>query len=79
MEVALDSPLDYTAIPIIARWQEIVAAEPGKKKVIFMLTRPGGFADVDQSNRNRFALDFWTAARTTSGKTAGSSEQAMEG
>lgn len=80
MEAALDSPLDYTAIPITAKWQEAQAApEPGKKKVIFVLTMPAGFADVDESNRNHFAFDFWAAARTPAGVAAGDSEQTMEG
>ena len=80
MQAAIDSPLNYTAISITARWQEIQPApEKGKKKAIFILTMPANFAEVDQTNRNHFALDFWAAARTPSGKPAGDMEQAMEG
>jgi VWFA-related protein len=79
MQAALDSPLEYTAIPIKAKWQETQAAEAGKKKAIFVLTMPAGFAHVDESDRNRFAIDFWAAARTVKGMPAGDTEQTMEG
>ena len=79
MQAALDSPLEYTAIPITARWQETVDAEQGKKKAIFTLTMPAGFAEVDEDDRNRFALDFWACARTPAGKAAGDIQQTMQG
>jgi len=80
MQIALDSPLDYTAIPITAKWQEIqAAAEPSKKKAIFTLTMPPSFAEVDESDRNHFAVDFWAAARSQNGAPAGDVEQTMEG
>jgi VWFA-related protein len=80
MQAALDSPLEYTGIAITAKWQEMQpAAEPGKKKAIFILTMPAGFAQVDESDRNRFAIDFWAAARTPKGTPAGDMEQTMEG
>jgi hypothetical protein len=34
---------------------------------------------VDESDRNRFALDFWAAARMPNGKSGGDVEQTMEG
>jgi hypothetical protein len=55
------------------------ASEPGKKKVIFVLTMPPGFAQVDESDRNRFAVDFWASARTPTGTPAGEIQQTMEG
>jgi len=80
MQAALDSPLEYTGISLTAKWQETQpAAEPGKKKAIFILTMPAGFAQVDESDRNRFAIDFWAAARTPKGMPAGDMEQTMEG
>jgi hypothetical protein len=72
--------LEYTGISITAKWQEMQpAAEAGKKKAIFTLTMPAGFAQVDESDRNRFAIDFWAAARTPKGTPAGDTEQTMEG
>ena len=80
MQTALDSPLDYTAIPIAAKWQQIQAGtEAGKKKATFILTMPGNFAEVDENDRNHFSLDFWSAARTQTGTLAGDTEQTMEG
>jgi VWFA-related protein len=80
MQAALESPLDYTAIPITARWQEIrPASDQGKKKAIFILTMRPGFAQVDVTNNNRFAVDFWAEARTPAGKSGGDTEQTMEG
>jgi hypothetical protein len=80
MQAALDSPLEFTAIPITAKWQEMQAApESGKKKAIFVLTMPAGFAQVDESDRNRFAIDVWASARLPNGKPGGDVEQTMEG
>ena len=80
MQAALDSPLEFTAIPITAKWQEMQPApEAGKKKAIFTLTMPAGFAQVDESDRNRFAIDFWATARTPGGAPVGDVEQTMEG
>lgn len=80
MQAALDSPLEYTGISITAKWQDMQpGAEPGKKKAIFTLTMPAGFAQVDESDRNRFAIDFWVAARTPQGTPGGDTEQTMEG
>jgi hypothetical protein len=80
MQAALDSPLEYTAIAVTAKWQETQATpDAGKKKEIFTLTMPAGFAQVDESDRNRFAIDFWASARTDSGAPGGDVEQTMEG
>ncbi|MGA8150278.1 MAG: VWA domain-containing protein [Terriglobales bacterium] len=80
MQIALDSPLDYTAIQITAKWQEVQATpEPKKKKAIFTLTMPPSFAAVDESDQNHFAVDFWAMARSQTGAHAGDMEQTMEG
>jgi hypothetical protein len=44
-----------------------------------MLSMPAGFAQVDEPDRNRFAIDFWATARTPAGVPAGDVEQTMEG
>jgi len=79
LQIARESPLDYTAIPITARWDQVQAASEGKKKVIFVLTMPPNFADVDESDRNHFVLEFWATARTSTGAPAADLEQTMEG
>jgi VWFA-related protein len=79
MQIARESPLDYTAIPITARWDQVQAASEGKKKIIFVLTMPPNFADIDETDRNHFVLEFWTTARTSTGASAADLEQTMEG
>ena len=79
MQIARESPLDYTAIAITAKWDRVQSASRGKKKVIFVLTMPPNFADVDESDRNHFLLEFWTTARTPTGSSAADVEQTMEG
>jgi VWFA-related protein len=79
MQIARESPLDYTAIPITAKWDQVQAASEGKKKVIFVLTMPPNFADIDEGDRNHFLLEFWASARTSTGTSAADLEQTMEG
>ena len=79
MQVALGSPLDYTAIPITGKWQQITPAiEPGKRKVIFLLTMPKDFAEIDESDNNHFVVEFAAVARTQTGADAGQSSKTME-
>jgi hypothetical protein len=80
MQIALDSQLPYTAIPITARWQETNPdKDPGKRKAIFILTMPPNFADIDEANGNHFSVEFWAAARSSNGAPAGDVEQTMKG
>ena len=79
MQVALGSPLDYTAIPITGTWQQIIPAiEPGKRKVIFLLTMPRNFAEIDESDNNHFVVEFAAVARTQTGAAAAQSSKTME-
>ena len=49
MQAAARFSTEFTAIPITAKWQEIQSsAEAGKKKAIFTLTMPAGFAQADE-------------------------------
>jgi hypothetical protein len=80
VQMALNSPLDYTAIRISGKWQETQSApERGKKKLIFVLTMPPNFADVDTNNQNHFQVDFWARAWDKNGKVAGDLTQSMQG
>ena len=80
VQMALNSPVDYTGIHITGKWQELQSApEPGKKKLIFVLTMPANFADVDVSNHNHFQVDFWATAWDKNGTVAGNLMQSMEG
>ena len=72
--------MDYTAIHITGKWAEVQSApEPGKKKLIFVLTMPANFADVDVSHHNDFQVDFWATAWDKNGAVAGSLTQSMDG
>ena len=80
MQLALNSRLAYTAIPITARWQEVLpAAEPGKKKVIFVLTLPRNSAEIDESDNNHMLVEFAVLARTGAGAVADENARTMEG
>jgi VWFA-related protein len=80
MQIAMDSSLNYTAIPITAHWQEIRAdTDPAKRKAIFILTMPPNFAEIDAGNKNHFSVEFWAQARSKTGASAGDTEQTMEG
>ena len=79
VEEALVSPLVYTAIPISGQWQEVLpGTETGKKKVIFMLTMPANFAEVEEGNNNHALLEFAAVARTGAGQAAGEMSQTMD-
>ena len=80
VQMALNSPLDYTAIRINGKWQEAqTGTEKGKKKLIFVLTMPANFADVDTGHQNHFQVDFWARAWSKNGSVAGNLMQSMEG
>jgi VWFA-related protein len=80
MQVALGSPLDFTAIPVTGQWQQVTpATEPGKRKVIFLLTMPANFAQIDESDNNHFVVEFAAVARTQAGANAAEASKTMDG
>jgi hypothetical protein len=79
MEIALTSPLAYTAIPITGQWREVLpASEPGKKKVGFLLTMPANFAEIEEGDNNHALLEFAAVARTASGQAAGDMSKTVD-
>ncbi len=79
MEIALTSPLAYTAIPITGQWLEVMpATEQGKKKVTFLLTMPANFAEIEEGDNNHALLEFATVARTASGQSAGEMSKTID-
>ncbi|MGH9508502.1 MAG: VWA domain-containing protein, partial [Terriglobales bacterium] len=67
--VAIQSPLDYTALPINVRWLED-KSQPGKKrKMRFEIILPANAATIEGSD-NHLSLDFAASARTAEGKSA---------
>jgi VWFA-related protein len=79
MEIALTSPLAYTAIPIKGQWREVgPATEPGKKKVGFLLTMPANFAEIEEGDNNHALLEFAAVARSASGQAAGTISKTVD-
>jgi len=80
MQMALNSPLDYSAIPITGEWKEVTKAkEHGKKKVVFQLTMPANFAMIDNNSSNHMLLEIVAVARSATGETAGEFSKTMDG
>jgi VWFA-related protein len=66
---ALRSPLDYTSLGLVVRWDTIEASrEPGKKRANYHLTLAVDSALIDSTDHNHIALDFVTLAKTAVGK-----------
>jgi len=81
IRVALGSPVNYTAVPIVGKWEKIVSAadkEKGKKVVTFFLTMPANFADIDESDNNHIKWEFAAIALTATGVTAGSTVKTFD-
>jgi VWFA-related protein len=69
ISAALRSPLDYTAIPLVARWQPTAPSQqPGKKSVRFLLSLAPDSTLVDAADNNHLVVDFVAMARTATGQ-----------
>jgi VWFA-related protein len=77
IEMALVSPLDYTAVPISVRWTSLQAAG-AKKKAHFEVKLPPSSNVVDTSNNNLLSLEFVAIARTATGTSADQVSQHLE-
>ncbi len=66
---ALQSPLDYTAMPFVVRWDAVEASkEPGKKRVRYIVDLAADPSLIDVADNNHVQLDFVTLAKTAEGK-----------
>src|SRR5271166_1054811 len=66
---ALQSPLDYTSIPLVARLDKIEPGkEPGKKHVKYEMHLPPESALIDSADNNHVVLDFMVLVKTPEGK-----------
>jgi hypothetical protein len=69
---ALKSPLDYTALPLVAHWDTVEASkEPGKKQVRYVLAVAPDPALIDVADNNHVVLDGVAMAKTPEGKPVG--------
>jgi VWFA-related protein len=66
---ALESPLDFTSLALVARWAKVEAGkEPGKKHVNYEMHLAADPALVNEADNNHIMLDFVAVAITPEGK-----------
>jgi VWFA-related protein len=69
ISLALQSPLDYTGLSLVARWGSVEASkEPSKKRVHFMMNLAANPALIDLADNNHIALELVALAKTSEGK-----------
>ena len=79
IRLALNSPLDYTGIPLSLTWAgKEPGSAPGKVKIQFELVMPPNFASVDGSDNNHMVVDIAAAARDSKGVVAGDLSQRID-
>jgi VWFA-related protein len=67
--LALHSPLDYTSLPLVARWDDIgTSTEPGKKHVGYQVHLAANLGLIDKDANNQLILEFVALAKTPDGK-----------
>ncbi|HLX85677.1 MAG TPA: VWA domain-containing protein [Terriglobales bacterium] len=68
---ALQSPLNYTSLSMVVRWDKIDPAQAtGKKHVNFVVHLAPDTTFIDAADNNHLALDVVVLARTPEGKSA---------
>jgi VWFA-related protein len=66
---ALQSPLDFTSLALVARWENIEPGkEPGKRHVNYEMHLAPDSALVDSADNNHVVLEFIALAKTPEGK-----------
>lgn len=75
--LALSSPLDFTAVPVVARWTETTPSGD-KKRTGFELILPANAALVVETDQNHMSIDFDAAAREPNGKIAASNGRTLD-
>jgi VWFA-related protein len=66
---ALQSPLDYTSLALVARWDNIEPSkEPGKKHVNYEMHLAADPALINDADNNHVVLEFVALAKTPEGK-----------
>ena len=66
---ALQSPLDYTALPLVVRWDTVEASkEPGKRHVRYIVNLAANPPLIDVADNNHVELDFVALVKTPEGK-----------
>jgi VWFA-related protein len=69
LAAALKSPLDYSALSLVARWDEVQPSQEAGKKSVRYEVHVAPAADlIDVADNNHVALDFVAVARTPTGQ-----------
>jgi VWFA-related protein len=69
LAAALKSPLDYSALSLVARWDTVLPSpEAGKKSVGYMVNVAPDADLIDAADNSHLALDFFAVARTPTGQ-----------
>jgi len=71
IESALQSPLDFTAIPFRMQWTTRTPSESGKVKVAYQISIPPDKVTIDEKNGNHLNLELIAAAKSSDGKLSG--------
>jgi hypothetical protein len=66
---ALQSPLDYTSLPVVVRWLD-VKQEGGETRATFEVILSPGTIEIDADSGNRIEIEFVAIARNPQGKPA---------
>jgi VWFA-related protein len=75
--VALQSPLDYTALPLTVSWTS-TEARGEKRKVRFAVALSPNAASIDESDHDHISLEFLAVARTLKGEEAAHFDQTFQ-
>jgi VWFA-related protein len=79
MVAALNSPLDYTEVPLNLSWTKFSPAkDPGKQTVDYQVIIPRNGATVDETDHNHVFLEFISLARTPDGKPFAQTMQILD-
>jgi VWFA-related protein len=66
---ALESPLDFTSLALVARWNKIEPGkEPGKKRVNYEMHLAADPGLINDADNNHVVLEFMAMAKTPEGK-----------
>ena len=80
IEAALNSPFDYTAVPLGVQWSVAKEANAdGKKKIAFMFVLAPGVATPEETENNRLSLEFAAVAKDSKGLPMGAFSREVDG
>jgi hypothetical protein len=78
LQLGLSSPLDFTGLPVTARWTTV--KDSGKKKKIgFEYQLAPSVATINSADNNHVSLDFAAIATTPTGLPVGHFSQSLSG